>query len=210
MKRISAASPASPATRSSGRLHQHRVGLVSARLLIGGTLVACAQAWADNAPAAATAASTAPVATASVTTAPATTIPAVTGSALPSSGGSIFTMLFGLVAVLAVMAGIAWLLKRFGLSQNLSGNAAAKVVGGVSVGSRERVMVIEVGEQWIVVGVAPGRVNALATLPRQELTAQQSSQASAPAFATWLKHTMDKRNGGAGNGSRPGNDGSTS
>ncbi|MCI1014790.1 flagellar biosynthetic protein FliO [Herbaspirillum sp. C7C2] len=205
MKRISAASPASPATRSSGRLHQHRVGLVSARLLIGGTLVACAQAWADNAPAAATATSTAPVASA-----PAATIPAVTGSALPSSGGSIFTMLFGLVAVLAVMAGIAWLLKRFGLSQNLSGNAAAKVVGGVSVGSRERVMVIEVGEQWIVVGVAPGRVNALATLPRQELTAQQSSQASAPAFATWLKHTMDKRNGGAGNGSRPGNDGSTS
>ena len=205
MKRISAASPASPAARSSGRLHQHRVGLVSARLLVGGTLVACAQAWADNGPAAATAASTAPVATA-----PAATIPAVTGSALPSSGGSIFTMLFGLVAVLAVMAGIAWLLKRFGLSQNLSGNAAAKVVGGVSVGSRERVMVIEVGEQWIVVGVAPGRVNALATLPRQELTAQQSSQASAPAFATWLKHTMDKRNGGAGNGSRPGNDGSTS
>ncbi|PLY59391.1 flagellar biosynthetic protein FliO [Herbaspirillum sp. BH-1] len=205
MKRISAASPASPATRSSGRLHQHRAGLVSARLLIGGTLVACAQAWADNAPAAATATSTAPVATA-----PAATIPAVTGSALPSSGGSIFTMLFGLVAVLAVMAGIAWLLKRFGLSQTLSGNAAAKVVGGVSVGSRERVMVIEVGEQWIVVGVAPGRVNALATLPRQELTAQQSSQTGAPAFATWLKHTMDKRNGGAGNGSRPGNDGSTS
>ena len=205
MKRISAASPASPATRSSGRLHQHRAGLVSARLLIGGTLVACAQAWADNAPAAATATSTSPVASA-----PAAAIPAVTGSALPSSGGSIFTMLFGLVAVLAVMAGIAWLLKRFGLSQTLSGNAAAKVVGGVSVGSRERVMVIEVGEQWIVVGVAPGRVNALATLPRQELTAQQSSQASAPAFATWLKHTMDKRNGGAGNGSRPGNDGSTS
>ncbi|MGB9983337.1 flagellar biosynthetic protein FliO [Herbaspirillum sp. AP21] len=181
---------------------------MSALLFIGGSLIIGAQAWADNAPVAGTAATTTAT-TANATSAPLTAVPAVTGSALPSSGGSIFTMLFGLVAVLAVMAGIAWLLKRFGLSQNLSGHAAAKVVGGVSVGSRERVMVIEVGEQWIVVGVAPGRVNALATLPRQELTAQQSSQTGAPAFATWLKHTMDKRNGGAGNGNRPGNDGST-
>ncbi len=117
-------------------------------------------------------------------------------------------MLFGLIAVLAVMAGVAWLFKRFGLANSMGGNAVAKVVGGVSVGTRERVMVVEVGEQWIVVGVAPGRVNALATLPRQEGVADRPA-ASGPAFATWLKHTMDKRNGGAGNGDRAGNDGST-
>jgi flagellar biogenesis protein FliO len=28
--------------------------------------------------------------------------------------------------------------------------------------------VVEVGEQWIVVGASPGRMNALATMPRQE------------------------------------------
>ncbi|WP_418000006.1 flagellar biosynthetic protein FliO [Herbaspirillum rubrisubalbicans] len=159
-------------------------------LLLGSNLLSCAQAWAENAPASAAA------------------TPAA--STLPSSSGSVFTMLFGLVVVLAVMAGVAWLFKRFGLTQNFNGNAAAKVVGGVSVGTRERVMVIEVGEQWIVVGVAPGRVNALATLPRQELAAGQSGQGSGPSFANWLKHTMDKRNGGAGNGDRAGNDGSTS
>lgn len=117
-------------------------------------------------------------------------------------------MLLGLIAVLALMAGIAWLFKRFGLAQNLSGNAAAKVIGGVSVGTRERVMVIEVGDQWIVVGVAPGRVNALATMPRQEHAGQQEAKAGAPAFSSWLKQTMDKRNSGAG-GDRSGNDGST-
>ncbi|OWY30927.1 flagellar biosynthetic protein FliO [Herbaspirillum robiniae] len=130
-------------------------------------------------------------------------------AAMPSSSGSVFTMLFGLIAVLALMVGIAWLFKRFGFAQNLSGNAAAKVVGGVSVGTRERVMVIEVGEQWIVVGVAPGRVNALATMPRQEHVAPQQGNAGAPAFASWLKQTMDKRNGGAAGGNRTGNDGST-
>ena len=32
----------------------------------------------------------------------------------------------------------------------------------LSVGARERILVVEVGEQWIVVGASPGRMNALA------------------------------------------------
>lgn len=185
-------------------LRRTRPALTSALLLLGGSLIAAAQAWADNAPAGS---STATAASPAAATVPAAA-PAAAGTSLPSSSGSAFTMLFGLVAVLAVMAGVAWLVKRFGLANSMGGNGVAKVVGGVSVGTRERVIVVEVGEQWIVVGVAPGRVNALATLPRQEGVATQPA-AAGPAFASWLKHTMDKRNGGAGNGDRPGNDGST-
>ena len=54
---------------------------------------------------------------------------------------------------------------------------------------------VEVGEQWIVVGASPGRMNALATMPRQE-----NSEAALPAtlqtanFAEWFKQTIDKRN----------------
>lgn len=114
--------------------------------------------------------------------------------ALPSTTGSVFTMLLGLVAVLAIMAGIAWVFKRSGLVQGAQSNAVAKIIGGVSVGTRERVMVIEVADQWIVVGVAPGRVNTLATMPRQEHVAAPASAASAN-FASWLKNTIDKRNG---------------
>jgi flagellar protein FliO/FliZ len=117
-----------------------------------------------------------------------------TAPALPSTTGSVFTMLLGLTAVLAIMAGIAWLFKRSGLVQRAQGNAVAKIIGGVSVGTRERVMVIEVADQWIVVGVAPGRVNTLATMPRQEHVAAPASAASAN-FSSWLKNTIDKRNG---------------
>lgn len=110
----------------------------------------------------------------------------------PSSSGSIFTMVFGLLLVLGIMMSIAWLLKRTGLS-NISGNGAPlKVIGGVSVGARERVMVVEVADQWIVVGVAPGRVNTLATLPRQEHTPVTASPAT-KNFSSWLKQTIDKR-----------------
>ena len=71
-----------------------------------------------------------------------------------SAAGSVFTMLLGLGTVLALLVGLAWLFKRTGLVKGASGNAVAKIIGGVSVGTRERVMVIEVAEQWIVVGVA--------------------------------------------------------
>lgn len=121
-------------------------------------------------------------------------VAAATSSA-PSATGSVFTMLFGLIAVLALMAAIAWLFKRSGLTPGGGGNAVAKIIGGVSVGSRERVMVIEVADQWIVVGVAPGRVNTLATMPRQEHT-PAAGPAAAGNFSAWLKQTIEKRNGG--------------
>jgi|SRR5450830_11844 len=113
-----------------------------------------------------------------------------------SATGSVFTMLLGLVAVLALMVSLAWLFKRTGLIKGAGSNAVAKIIGGVSVGTRERVLVVEVADQWIVVGVAPGRVNTLATMPRQEHE-ESSASASAPTanFAAWLKQTIDKRNG---------------
>jgi flagellar protein FliO/FliZ len=110
-----------------------------------------------------------------------------------ASAGSMLQVAMGLGAVVALMAGITWLLKRAGVS-GAGGNNVAKVIGGVSVGNRERVMVIEVADQWIVVGVAQGRVNALTTMPRQEHPA--SGQPPLPNnFASWLKQTIDKRNG---------------
>ena len=113
-----------------------------------------------------------------------------------ASAGSLFQVLLGLVAVLALMAGAAWLLKRFGLAKT-AGSSIAKIVGGVSVGSRERVLVVEVADQWIVVGVAPGRVSALATLARQDSAiVPEAETPPAKNFAAWLKQTIDKRNAG--------------
>lgn len=191
-------------SRDSGR--PGRAGFVSSCARVTAVALAglflCQSAWAQ----AAQATQTAPAALAThngLATAP------TAGSTLPSQGGSIMTTLLGLVAVIALMVGVAWLVKRAGLTRTLSGNAPVKVVGGVSVGTRERVMVVEVDDQWIVVGVAPGRVNALMTMPRQEHAGAQPAQGGGPAFATWLKHTVDKRNSGAVQDGRPGNDGNT-
>jgi flagellar protein FliO/FliZ len=113
----------------------------------------------------------------------------------PNMAVDLFKVLGGLIVVLVLMAGSAWLLKRFGLAKAASGSTI-KIVGGVSVGNRERVLVLEVADQWIVVGVAPGRVSSIATLPRQEqeTLVTTSNGPAANNFAAWLKHTMEKRN----------------
>ena len=112
---------------------------------------------------------------------------------VPGSAGGLLQVLLGLGAVLALMAGAAWVLRRLGVHGAAAGNLV-KVVGAASVGNRERVVVVEVGEQWIVVGVAPGRVNALSSMPRQEQPAAPPG-ATPNNFAGWLKQTIDKRNG---------------
>jgi flagellar protein FliO/FliZ len=112
----------------------------------------------------------------------------------PSTSSSSMSMLFGLALVLGLIICAAWLLKRTGLAPAMQASAAAKVVGGVSVGSRERIVVVEVGDQWIVVGVAPGRVNALTTMPKRESVPAASAPA-AKNFSSWMKQTIEKRNG---------------
>jgi len=137
-----------------------------------------------------------------------TTAPAITPMrpppqvALPASGGSgaagLLQTIFALLLVLGLLIGLAWLLKRYGPKPG-GGLANLRVVGALNIGGRERIMVVEVGDQWIVVGAAPGRVNALHTMPRQDVdlgAGTGAGQGSLPAtrFADWLKNTMDKRN----------------
>lgn len=102
-------------------------------------------------------------------------------------------MLVVLVIALVFISGIIWLLKKSGLSNNFHGNAVAKIIGGVNVGTRELVMIIEIADQWIVIGVTPGRINTLATMPKQEYPTN-ATPAAAPNFSAWLKQTVDKRN----------------
>lgn len=71
--------------------------------------------------------------------------------------------LAALAVVLAVLLALPWLFKKL-FGRKLMGGSVAKIIGGVSLGTRERLVVIEVGGRWIVVGVAPGRVSALANI----------------------------------------------
>ena len=115
----------------------------------------------------------------------------------PASDGGMLQVILGLGVVLAVIAGAAWLLRRFGGMPRGPGNAI-KVIGGSSVGQRERVMLVEVADTWLVIGVAPGQVTALHSMPKGENVAMNDSTVPAAGiearFPAWLKQVMEKRN----------------
>jgi flagellar protein FliO/FliZ len=108
-----------------------------------------------------------------------------------SAAGSLLQVFVGLVAVLLLIAATAWVAKRFGVSPG-GASSLLQVVSSASVGTRERVVVVEVGETWLVVGVAPGSVNALATLPRGEIRPTAGPGRNA-GFAARLQQMIEKR-----------------
>lgn len=111
----------------------------------------------------------------------------------PASGLLMLQVLLGLIVVLAAIIATAWLLRRLGVSQ-MRGNANMRVVGAVAVGPRERVILVEVRDTWLVLGVAPGRVNAVHQMPKPSDadTAAEIAPASSD-FKSRLKQFMQPR-----------------
>ena len=73
----------------------------------------------------------------------------------------------GLFAVIALILALAWAARRTGLVR--PGNAGAmKVVGTTSLGPRQRLVLVEVGGTWLVLGVGAGEIRTLHTLPAQD------------------------------------------
>jgi len=103
-------------------------------------------------------------------------------------GPELLQTTIGLAIVLALIFGLAWLLRRVGPTGRGSGGVL-RVVASHAVGQRERVVILEVGEQWLVLGVAPGRVNALQTLPRG---AVPESAPAAASFSALLARATGK------------------
>lgn len=77
----------------------------------------------------------------------------------PSYGG----LALSLLVVLGVFIVLAWVARRF--LRAAGGQGTLKVVASLSMGARERVVVIELAGERLVLGVGGGQVNLLARLP---------------------------------------------
>ena len=84
--------------------------------------------------------------------------------AAPVGAADYMTLLLSLVLILGGFVAVAWLARRWLPAQ--AGQGAVKVVGSTPVGPRERVVVVEVGDTWVLLGVGGGQVRALHHLPK--------------------------------------------
>ena len=78
------------------------------------------------------------------------------------SPGTMLQFALGLGTVLALIVAAGWVMKKSAFGKSAPG--LIKVVAGAAVGQRERVVVVEVADVRMILGVAPGRVTALHTI----------------------------------------------
>ena len=110
-------------------------------------------------------------------------------SPMAVSTDGMLQMIGSLLLVLAIIGVIAWLMKRYALSPGASANGI-KIIATSGVGQRERVVIIEVEETWLVLGVAPGQVNTLHRIDKP--SGKQNSGAEADKFSEKLTHSIEK------------------
>ncbi|PHP91021.1 flagellar biosynthetic protein FliO [Burkholderia sp. AU18528] len=100
------------------------------------------------------------------------------GSAVPSLGiGAVLQTLVGLAVVIGLVFACAWLARRFGFQPARLGGPL-KVVSSVGLGAKESATIVEIGDTWLVLGVAPGNVRLLHTLPAGSVAAVAGPAAS--------------------------------
>ena len=100
-------------------------------------------------------------------------------------------MLFGLGLVLAAIAATAWLLRRLAPGQ-IASSGALRVVSGVMVGPKERVVLVDVGDTRLVLGVAQGQVTTLHQMPRPQEDTPEAEEPAGP-FYMRLKEILQQR-----------------
>lgn len=103
--------------------------------------------------------------------------------------GQVMTVLGGLAFVLALVFGCGWLVKRFsGMTSTRGG--AIKVVSVLPVGTRERLALVEVGGQQLLLGVTAQQITTLHTFDEPVVDATETKNNS--EFAQKLHQMMSR------------------
>lgn len=106
---------------------------------------------------------------------------------------TILNILFALGLVLLLIAGLGFAAKRF--SPTLGrGSSVLRVHASLGLGGRERVVLVQAGDDYLLLGVSPGSVQSLHQLDREQTSQllQQQNERPGAAFAAILQNMAGK------------------
>ena len=117
----------------------------------------------------------------------------------PRSGAKLVTSadvvqwMLALLLVLALFLLLAWTLKKTG-GLGFAGKNKLSVLAGLSLGLREKLVLVRVGEKELLLGVSSGRIDKLLELEgEQRLFADQSDPQNFSPFAKKLLQAMQSK-----------------
>lgn len=133
----------------------------------------------NAAPAAAVAPATAPV-----------TAPAVSSTLSSGIGGQLLQLVLGLLLVVGLIFVLAWLMRRVQRT-GPAGNQVIELVGSRALGPRDRLVLVQVGNEQVLLGVSPGSITALHVM--SEPVQVPETQHTTPEFARRLMDVLGNK-----------------
>ncbi|MHC8291397.1 flagellar biosynthetic protein FliO [Pseudomonas sp. XS1P51] len=109
-----------------------------------------------------------------------------------SSGvaGQLTQLVFGLLLVLGLIFFLAWLLRRVQQAGPAGKGQVIELIGSRALGPRDRLMLVQVGNEQILLGLSPGTITALHVL--KEPVQVPSAEKATPEFAQRLMELLGK------------------
>ncbi|KJG19195.1 flagellar assembly protein FliO [Photobacterium angustum] len=105
---------------------------------------------------------------------------------------NIATTLASLLLVIAIIVFLAWLLKRMRVA-GISGNdSGLKVITQLAVGQRERVVLLQVGEEQMLVGITQHNISLLSKLDKPLNMDESPSRDFASQLSKLMKNNVKK------------------
>ena len=116
-------------------------------------------------------------------------------STAPAAGGGLVEVTLALLAIVALIAGLAWLMKRM-RGFGVSGQDRIQVLSERALGPKERCVLVRVGATEVLIGVAAGNVRTLHVFPEGAVTepppAPPADTSGAPTFKSLLLRSLGR------------------
>lgn len=117
---------------------------------------------------------------------------AETAASLPDALPGLGQTALSLLVVLGLIFALAWGLKHL-QRLRVGGSTAMRIHGGLQVGARERVLLIEAGGQHLLIGVSAGGVHTLHVYAEPPVSAlPDAATPELPPFATAFREALKK------------------
>jgi len=108
------------------------------------------------------------------------------------SAGTYLQATLALLFIVGLLFAATWAARKVS-GGKMFGQGNMRVISGIALGPKERIVLVEVEDEWLVIGIVPGQIRTLHTLPKGS-TAVQTGNDQSPPFAEWLKTIRERRN----------------
>lgn len=112
--------------------------------------------------------------------------------ATPIDAGGVVRLMLGLLVVVIAIVATAWSLRRWGHLRS-SPRGELRIIGGLSMGPRERLVLVKVGDEQLLLGVASGSIRMLHKLAQP--VAVTDGVAPSESFAAKMRVALGQGGG---------------